>query len=228
MKPAAATAARSGRVILLNGSSSAGKTTLARAIARLSPAPVQHISLDQFRDGMAPRYRGMNARSGEPGVRGLNVVPAAAGTKTALRFGDVGRRTLRGMRRAAAAFASTGIDVVLDDLLLEPSFLTDYLEVLDGFAVTFVGVRCAPAIVLAREGARPGRFPGTAAAHWESVHRGCCYDVEVDAGALTPRQCAEQVLAVVARPPRPSAFERLRGALPARRSSRPPPEGAGG
>ena len=218
MKAAAtAAAAATGRVILLNGSSSAGKTTLALAIARLSTVPVQHISLDQFRDGMAPRFRGMNSRPEEPGAWGLNVVPTADGTRAALSFGDVGCRTLRGMRRAAAAFATTGIDVVVDDLLLEPAFLADYLDVLEDFAVTFVGVRCDLATVSAREAVRPGRFPGTAAAHWESVHRGCRYDVEVDTAVLTPRQCARQVLAVAAHPPRPTAFERLRSA----RSDRP-------
>src|SRR5258707_13914783 len=35
-------------VIVLNGASSAGKTTLARAIQRLSPTPVLHASLDTF------------------------------------------------------------------------------------------------------------------------------------------------------------------------------------
>lgn len=204
--------ASSGRIILLNGSSSAGKTTLAHAIAALSERPVQHISLDQFRDGMASRFRGMNARAGEPGSRGLNVVPTADGTQTALSFGDVGRNTLRGMRRAVAAFATTGIDVVVDDLLLEPAFLADYLEALRGLAVTFVGVRCDLATVSAREAARPGRFPGTAAAHWGNVHDGCRYDVEVDTARLSPRQCAERVLAAVARPPQPTAFEQLRAA----------------
>ena len=199
-----------GRIILLNGASSAGKTTLAQAIARLSEQPVQHIALDQFRDGMAGRYRGMNAPAGTPGARGLNVVPAAGGTQTLLRFGDVGRQTLRGMRRAIAAFATSGIDVVVDDLLLEPAFLADYLDALQGCAVTFVGVHCDLATLSAREAARPGRFPGTAAAHWAAVHEGCRYDVEVDTGRQTPRQCAERVLAAVARPPSATAFELLR------------------
>lgn len=211
MPASGSTSATGGRVILLNGSSSAGKTTLARAIAALSERPVQHISLDQFRDGMAARFRGMNARAGEPGARGLNVVPVADGKRTALRFGDVGRNTLRGMRRAVAAFAATGIDVVVDDLLLEPAFLADYLLALRGLAVTFVGVYCDLATVSAREAERPGRFPGTAAAHWATVHDGCRYDVEVDTALLTPRQCAERVLAAVAEARRPTAFEQLRG-----------------
>ena len=137
-----------GRVILLNGSSSAGKTTLAHAVQRASTRPVQHIALDHFRDGLAGRFRGMNSRPDEPGARGLNVVPV--GDMTALHFGDIGRATLKGMRRAVAAFAQTGIDVVVDDLLLERGFLQDYLRVLDGFDVTFVGVICDLETVVAR------------------------------------------------------------------------------
>ena len=197
-----------GTIILLNGSSSSGKTTLARAIQQLSPEPVQHIALDQFRDGMSGRYRGMNSAADEPGARGLNVVPRDG--MTALRFGDIGRLTLKGMRRAAAAFAATGIDVVVDDLLLEPDFLADYLDVFAGHDVIFTGVRCDLETVTARERARPGRFPGTAASHFHQVHAGCRYDVEVDTAKSTPRECAEQVLAVRQAPRRATEFDRLR------------------
>ena len=207
----------SGRVILLNGCSSAGKTTLAHAIQRLSPAPIQHISLDQFRDGMCGRYRGLNSKPGEPGARGLNVTPGP-GPITEISFGDVGQLTLRGMRRAIAAFATAGIDVVADDLLLEPSFLADYLVALDGLAVTFVGVHCPLVVLDEREHARPGRFPGTARAHFEYVHAGCRYDVEVDTSKLSSRQCAEAVLATVEAAPEPSAFQLMRAARPPSRT----------
>ena len=201
-----------GRVILLNGTSSAGKTTLAQALQRIWPEPLQTIALDQFRDGMAGRYRGMNARGDEPGTRGLNVVPTngTSGAMTKLHFGDVGRRTLAGMRRAIAAFAATGIDVVVDDLLLEPAFLRDYLVALAAVDVTFVGVRCPLAVVNERERARPGRFPGTAAGHFNDVHAHGTYDIEVDTSALSPRECAARVLAAVERSRPPTAFDRLR------------------
>lgn len=197
-----------GRIILLNGSSSAGKTTLALAVQRLSRRPMHCISLDQFRDGMDGRFRGLNSKPSEPGARGLNVVPA--GHLTELAFGDVGRLTLRGMRRSVAAIAAVGLDVVVDDLLLEPAFLDDYLAALDGFAVTFVGVRCPLDVVNARERSRPDRFPGTAEAHTERVHAGCHYDVQVDTSRQSPRRCAEMVLAVADAPTSPTAFQRMR------------------
>ena len=197
-----------GAVILLNGCSSAGKTTLAQAIQRRSREPVQYIALDQFRDGMPGRYRGMNSQPGEPGALGLNVVPRNG--QTVLEFGDVGHAVLRGMRRAIAAFAASGMNVVVDDLILEHGFLRDYLTALEGLRVVFVGVRCDLATVNARERARPGRFPGTAAAHYAQVHRDCVYDVEVDTGTASARQCADEVLAVVEARRPPTAFARLR------------------
>lgn len=197
-----------GSIILLNGCSSAGKTTLAQAIQEASPQPVQCIALDHFRDGMPGKYRGMNSAPGEPGARGLNVVPR--GARTELQFGDVGFAVLRGMRRAIAAFAASGVDVVVDDLLLEHAFLLDYLDAFAGLDVVFVGVRCDLDTVNRRESSRPGRFPGTAAAHYLRVHQDCEYDVEVDTAACSPREGARQVVAVRQALPRPTAFDRLR------------------
>ena len=197
-----------GTIILLNGCSSAGKTTLAQAIQEASAQPIQCIALDHFRDGMPGKYRGMNSAAGEPGARGLNIIPRDG--RTELRFGDVGLAVLRGMRRAVAAFATSGVDVVVDDLLLERAFLLDYLEAFAGLDVVFVGVRCDLATVNRRESSRPGRFPGTAAAHYERVHEDCDYDVEVDTAACSPREGARRVITVRQALPRPTAFDRLR------------------
>ena len=203
-----------GRVILLNGSSSAGKTTLAQMLQRLLPEPHQLISLDQYRDGLPARFRGLNSPAGTPGAGGLNVVPVERDGRrmTAIRFGDVGQRMLRGMRRAVATFAREGGHVIVDDLLLERAFLLDYLEALRGLPVIFVGVRCPLAVVGAREAARPGRFPGTAESHFHDVHAHGVYDVEVDTSAMGPRACALRVIAAVDRGG--TAFERLRAELP--------------
>ena len=48
-----------GSVIFFNGSSSAGKTTLAMTLQELLSDPFQYIALDQFRDGMLVKYREM-------------------------------------------------------------------------------------------------------------------------------------------------------------------------
>lgn len=201
-----------GRIILLNGSSSAGKTTLARAIQVARSEPWFHLALDQFRDGMPPAYRGLNSPPGTPGARGLNVVPVEHDDKwvTAIRFGDVGKRMLQGMHRAIAAFAAAGNDVIIDDLFLETDTLDDYLDALEGFSVLFVAVRAPIDVVQQREASRPGRFPGTALSHFEAVHAHEVYDLEVDTRQSSPEVCAAEVSARLDAEAQPSAFDQLR------------------
>ncbi len=204
-----------GKIILLNGSSSAGKTTLAITLQQVLTEPYHHIALDQFRDGIAGRYRGFNSPEGTPGARGLNVVPIDFNGEvlTEVQFGDLGRQTLRGMRRAIAAFAREGNNVIIDDLMFELEFLKDYLEVLHGFDVLFVGVRCDLETVNAREAMRPGRFPGTATTHFEKVHAHARYDLEVNTGRASPHECAERVAEFLRDQGTGAAFDALRLAL---------------
>lgn len=192
------------RLILLNGSSSAGKTTLALKLQQLLNEPFQHIALDQFRDGMAGRFRGFNSPPESPGGLGLNIVPMDTdeGRLTHIQFGAYGEQMLRGMRRAIAAFALAGNNVIIDDLLFKRAYLLDYVDALAGLNTWFIGVRCSRDVVQEREGKRMGRFPGTAISHFRQVHaHGAAYDLEVDTSATSPRHCAEAIIARLQRPP---------------------------
>ena len=184
-------------VILLNGCSSAGKTTLAWTLQNLLKEPYQHVALDQFRDGMPGRVRGLNSPEGDPGATGLNVVPGKINNEwvTHIQFGDYGERVLAGMRRRVATLTELGCNVIVDDLLLKPAYLEDYLEVLDPQSTWFIGVKCSLDVVKEREALRPGRFPGTATSHFQQVHaHGAPYDLEVDTSHAKPADVAQQII----------------------------------
>lgn len=192
------------RIILLNGSSSAGKTTLAHKLQQLLPDPWQHIALDQFRDGMPGRFRGFNSPPESPGGQGLNIVPIDTdeGRLSHIQFGEQGERMLKGMRRAIACFARVGNNVIIDDLLFKREYLLDYIEALQGLETWFIGVRCNRDVVQEREAKRIGRFPGTAISHFKQVHaHGAAYDLEVDTSATSPRACAEAIIERLKTPP---------------------------
>ena len=201
-----------GKIILLNGSSSSGKTTLSHALQKAFREPYQHIALDQFRDGMPGRYRGLNSPPGTPGSEGLNIVPVDMdGIRvTQIRFGGMGKNMLKAMRRAIRTFALEGQNVIVDDILFETDFLLDYLRVLQGIEVLFVGVRCALETVNERESKRSGRFPGTAISHFEIVHKNLSYDLEVDTQSSSPEKCAQKIVVFMHEQSSACAFERLR------------------
>ncbi len=191
-------------VILLNGCSSAGKTTLALALQDVLPAPYQHVALDQFRDGMPGRVRGLNSPEGDPGATGLNVVPGKLHGEavTHIQFGEYGERVLAGMRRSIATLADLGCNVIVDDLLFKPAYLNDYVEVLNAETTWFIAVTCTLDVVRAREASRPGRFPGTAVSHFEQVHaHGKPYDLTVDTSDKKPIAVAQEIAARLQSPP---------------------------
>ncbi|NCF45571.1 MAG: AAA family ATPase [Proteobacteria bacterium] len=191
-------------VILLNGCSSAGKTTLALALQNLLCEPYQHIALDQFRDGMPGRVRGLNSPPGDPGASGLNVVPGELNGKwvTHIQFGDYGERVLAAMRRTVATLSELGCNVIVDDLLFKRDYLEDYAAVVDPQKTWFVGVKCSLDVINEREALRPGRFPGTARAHFEQVHEhGVTYDLEVDTSAADPAEVAQTIAQRLQQPP---------------------------
>lgn len=203
-----------GNIIFLNGCSSAGKTTLAEALQQRLDVPYQHISLDQFRDGLPMRYRGLNSPEGTPGADGLNIVPVSMDEArvTEIRFGNHGEAVLKAMRRSIALFASAGLNVIVDDILFEPGFLDDYARVLDPQRSWLVAVTCDRDVVEAREAIRIGRFPGTATSHFDSVHaHGANYDLTVDTSDATPLAVADEIVSRLATPPR--AFADRRRAL---------------
>ncbi len=202
----------SGTIIFLNGSSSSGKTTLAITLQESLAEPFYYVGLDQFRDGMPAKYRGLNSPEGSTGRRGLNVVPVnpeGAPAFTSIQFGDEGKLMLRGMRRAMAAMAKEGVNLVIDDIILEPSFLEDYLQAMEGISLYFVGVRCPAEVVSEREASRPGRFPGTAVGHIDICHAHGDYDIEVDTSRKSPEECARSIIGCLGNGP-PEAFSRLR------------------
>ena len=196
-------------VILLNGCSSSGKTTLALKLQQILPEPYQHVALDHFRDGMPSRVRGFNSPTDDPGAQGLNVVPERRDGQwvTNIEFGDYGEHILAGMRRTVATLWQSGCSVIVDDLLFKRSYLDDYMAVLDSASTWFIGVRCSLDVVEAREAQRPGRFPGTATSHFEQIHQhGSPYDLEVDTSVNSPRATAELIRERLASPP--TAFTR--------------------
>ena len=198
-------------IIILNGASCTGKTTLAHAIQQVAEEPYLIISLDQFRDAMPDRYRGLNAPAGTTGAEGLNVVPIVqeGEMRTSIRFGSYAQKVLQGMRRSVLALEQCGLNVIVDDLINKTAFRVDYANLLRELNVTMVAVTCDRDELLRRERARAGRFPGTALTTLAEVHNDMAYDIEVDTTELSPHHLAADVLKCVAKHDEAKAITRM-------------------
>ena len=190
-----------GHVIVLNGTSSAGKTTLAKAIQTSANEPYQLFAFDQFRDGLPDRFRGLNSPAGSPGYAGLNVVaaPDDGVVKAYIKLGAHALTMLHGMHQAIASFARTGHHVIVDHYVNHPHAADDLVSTFTGLKTTLVCVICERPELLRRESLRPGRFPGTAETQRDIMNECFQYDLTVDSTHTPATLLADDVLAYVAR-----------------------------
>ncbi|MCG8592367.1 MAG: chloramphenicol phosphotransferase CPT family protein [Proteobacteria bacterium] len=177
-----------GKVILVHGPSSVGKSTLSRALQARLDEPFLYLSIDHFRDaGMLPLDR---VRSGEfdwPSLR-----PAF----------------FEGFHRCLPALAAAGNNLLVEHIVETEAWLARLVKLLASFDVFFVGLHCPLPELERREAARGDRPLGDARRDFETVHGFARYDLELDATQPPEANVAALLSAWQARTP-PSAFQQL-------------------
>jgi chloramphenicol 3-O phosphotransferase len=169
--------------MLLNGSPSAGKSTLAAAVQRVAERPIFHRSLDHFLSGLPSDWRE--------------------------RDRSLFEKVMTGYVYSLAALVHAGCDVVAEAVMI-PERLDLYRTALADVPVLLIGVRCALPVAKAREEARTDRPHLELDVPWfETVHH-VPYDGEVDTTAdPPPEELATQIVHLFETPPQPRAFQRL-------------------
>ena len=168
---------RSGRVILLNGASSAGKSTLARNLQLLLKEAAMIFSMDD--------YLAMS--------RGKHETALDAVRESGLPF-------IESFHAAIAEAARKGALVIVDPVIGESRrWIQDLLNRLDGIPRILVRVECRQDVLLERERRRTDRTPAPAHAQRQhaGIHRHFPHDFSIDTSADTPRKCAMRLISLL-------------------------------
>lgn len=171
-----------GYIVLLNGTSSAGKSTIAQHLQELmDERPWLHVQIDAFLQ-MLPK--------GKRHGRG---------------------RFYAGTRQAIAQLARAGNTLILDDVLEQREWFDELLRAFEGIPVLYVGVKAPLDVVQQREKDRGDRQIGLARWQFNIVHSHGPYDLELDTSVLSPAECAEAIRERIARGPG-TALDQIRAA----------------
>lgn len=180
---------RKGRILLLNGASSAGKTSVALALAACLPTPWLVMPVDLFH----------RIRSQPPQDQ-----------LSEHEWQDVFHRTRSAYHRALAGAAVAGCDVIGDHVLSEPWRLAELVDLTIGIDVLLVHVTCNLEVLELRELHRGDRQVGTARAQASVVFAHGHCDLEIDTTDASPEVCAARIAELLVSPPSQTAFTRLR------------------
>jgi chloramphenicol 3-O phosphotransferase len=159
---------RQGNIVLLNGTSSAGKTSIARALQEIMETPYLHPGIDHFLPRLPQHcfvvadaadspsseyfllvYKSAAGRTVAEHQGGVTVY--GDGTLAEVRIGPGGVALLAGMYRGIAALAAAGVDVIVDDVIHHQTVLRAAVEALCESQVLFVGLRLPRSVAERRE-----------------------------------------------------------------------------
>ena len=196
-------------IIFLNGTSSSGKTSLAKELQKLSDKPLLHVGIDTLYNMIPPQLIGHD----QPARDGVFYEMVNKRLKQ-VHIGPVAEKLLRCTVPLVAELLRHGSDLVIDEILFAGEgrdFLYQYAYAFEGYQAYFVRVECGIEELERREVGRPDRHKGIAALQYANVHNhGYAYDITVDTAGQSPEEGARELLTAIDAMPEPQAFEVIR------------------
>jgi chloramphenicol 3-O phosphotransferase len=187
-------------VVVLNGTSSAGKSTLATGLQARLTADGECwfvIGIDDMFAKLPAPWVTYGAHIGDHADQGIAFRFVDGAVER--RIGPVGEQVMAGYRGWVASTARAGLGVIVDEVLLSEQDWIAWQVELAGLDVLWVRVECALAVVEARERARADRPLGLARSQIDLVHRHPAYDVVADTARVGPDEAVDTVLAALRR-----------------------------
>lgn len=199
-----------GKIIHLNGTSSSGKTAIAKALQEVLEDVYLHTGIDHFIERLPNKIHATsNGKDSSTAEGFLWIFPNQDYVVKEVRLGPTGYRLLSGIYHAVAALAATGNNIIVDDVIFDQKVLHEAVNILCPFDPLFVGVRCPPEVAEQRERERGDRTQGLVRAQYDLVHLHDEYDLEVDTSTLTPIECANAIQNRLLTGPPPQAMRIL-------------------
>ncbi|HKR62158.1 MAG TPA: AAA family ATPase [Thermoanaerobaculia bacterium] len=151
-------------VVVLNGTSSAGKTTIARAFQHRAPSPFLNFSIDSI----------------------LYTLPDV----TAVPYMDLDTAYYA----CLGALVNVGRDVITDNAIVTREQAERLVAAVDGHRVLLVSVTAPAEMLAQREEARGDRRLGMAVRQLELIDRWIDYDLRIDTSVTSAEEGAQQIV----------------------------------
>ena len=200
----------SGQIIILNGTSSSGKSTIAKELQNILAGYTLHTGIDHFVQMLPEDFVVLSNGTNPAAVDGLLWVTADAGKRvTEFRFGPKAILFKESMYRSVKAIASTGFNVIVDDVIMHERVLKIICQLMAEEAY-FIGIHCAKEEAIRREIERGDRFPGLVETQFDVVHQHGLYDLECDTLTNSATECANFIQQLLIDTPSPEALKSLK------------------
>ncbi len=195
-------------IIFLNGTSSAGKSTLARAIMRQSERPFLFYSIDHLVNfWIDEKFVALENEPKDWFFHDISI-DTEGNRLTHIVDGPNAVQLHWDMIESLAVLIQKGYDLIIDEVLWQNEIFDRYVNALCSSNKVFVvKVICELLECERRESEREDRFVGMARALYPQVYNNAViYDLEIDTTSNSPNTAAHQVIQYVESHKDPKAF----------------------
>lgn len=172
--------------MFLNGTSSAGKTSISMELINQKEILFHHLSIDDF-------FHNFNdlINNKFPDLKPVKELDNVV-------IGQIMFDPIISMYYATIKlFLEYGLNVIVDTVIENDKWFNDYLDVLFDYPTLFVGVICSKEELSRREQIRGDREIGLANSQYDKVYCFNEYDLEVNTEELNPTESAEKILSFI-------------------------------
>jgi chloramphenicol 3-O phosphotransferase len=189
--------AQYGTVIILNGPSTAGKSSIQREFQKITmPNLCIKVGIDNLFDLPMPDINPENMsfwQTPNPIRWVSNTTDNEQNTVITLFTGEQGDRVAYGMNTAIAGYAKAGCDVIVDYIAYKKEWIDDLQAKLKNTPTIWVKVAAPIDVLEAREVARGTSPKGHARSHHATVHWDLKYDLVVDSARESAAAIAQKI-----------------------------------
>jgi chloramphenicol 3-O phosphotransferase len=186
-----------GTVIILNGPSGSGKSSIQKEFQKLMmPNLWVKVGIDTLFDAVMPDITLENMhfwQSANP-IRWIEESKDNEGNKIiTLYLGEQGNRLAYAMNSAIAAYACNGYKVIVDYIAYRQEWLQDLEEKLKTAKTYYIAVDISLETLEQREEARGTSPKGHARSHYATVYGAKHYDLRVNSEKYSAQEIAQQL-----------------------------------
>lgn len=192
-------------IILLNGTSSSGKTTIAKKLQEKYEGVLLLYGIDTLVQTAFPEkcdYPPYDEQAIKVAFHEIEGKPHAVLTVMPYMY-PVYRTAVQFCQK----LSELGYNLIVDEVLFDDQRISQYFEILSREKVYFIGIRPELEVVVRRETERGDRILGLAAGLYDEVYNPLfSYDLTLDTGVLTPDESAQMILDFIMQNKKPKGF----------------------
>ena len=181
------------QIIYLNGPSSSGKTTLAKALQHAFEEPFLHVGIDKIIGWMPEKVNDWTGGEAPIGYSWKKSEDVSGSPIQELQTGPYAQKIGKTFQEVVLALAKMGHHIVIDDVSFGKKQLDQWKRILKDFRVLWVGVNAPLPVLEQREKERGNRIQGSARGQFHKVHVDATYDLEINTHQASISENAEKI-----------------------------------